>query len=121
MRDSTRLLPRGCVGVSKVGGIFVHKLGRGRSGEKSTPAIRESAMQEARSVEQEAQARELAAAIAEASEEELLEMARTLVDADPADLFGAAEFKVRELAHRIAAKAYQRRLAQKKSATGPPA
>jgi hypothetical protein len=66
------------------------------------------------------QAKELAAAIAEVSEEELLEIARTLVDAEPADLFGATEFKIRDLAHRIAAKAYERRLAQKKSATRPP-
>jgi hypothetical protein len=78
-------------------------------------------MEQSRSADQEAQARELAAAITEASEEELLEIARTLVDADPASLFGQTEFKVRELAHRIAAKAYERRLAQKKSATSPPA
>lgn len=78
-------------------------------------------MKESRSADQEAQARELAAAVAEASEEELLEIARTLIDADPASLFGATEFKIRELAHRIAAKAYERRLAQKKSATTPPA
>jgi hypothetical protein len=78
-------------------------------------------MKESRSADQEAQARELAAAITEASEEELLEIARTLVDADPASLFGQTEFKARELAHRIAAKAYERRLAQKKSATSPPA
>lgn len=74
-----------------------------------------------RSSEQEAQARELAQAIAEITEEELLEIARTLVEAEPADLFGATEFKVRELAHKIAAKAYERKLAQKKSATSPPA
>jgi hypothetical protein len=78
-------------------------------------------MQEARAAELQAQARELAAAIAEVTEEELLEIARTLVEAEPADLFGAPEFKVRALAHRIAAKAYERRLAQKKSATSPPA
>jgi hypothetical protein len=76
-------------------------------------------MQEARSAEQQAEVRELAAAIAEASEEELLEIARTLAEADPADLFGATEFKVRALAHRIAAKAYEQKLAQKKSATTP--
>jgi hypothetical protein len=78
-------------------------------------------MKEARTAEQEAQAQELAAAIAAVSEEELLEIARTLVDADPASLFGQTEFKIRDLAHRIAAKAYERRLAQKKSATSPPA
>lgn len=77
-------------------------------------------MKEARSAEQEAQARELAQAIAEVTEAELLEIARALVEAEPAALFGATEFKVRELALRIAAKAYERRLAQKKSATAPP-
>jgi hypothetical protein len=78
-------------------------------------------MKESRSADQEAQAKELAVAIAAVSEEELLEIARTLVAAEPADLFGATEFKIRALAHRIAAKAYEQRLAQKKSATTPPA
>ena len=70
------------------------------------------------SPEREAQARELAAAIAESSEEELLEIARTLLESeDPASLFGATEFKVRDLALKIAAKAYERRLDQKKTLT----
>jgi hypothetical protein len=74
-----------------------------------------------RSAEQEAQARELAQAIAAATQDELLEIARTLVEAAPASLFGATEFRVRDLAHRIAARAYEQHLAQKKSATTPPA
>jgi hypothetical protein len=78
-------------------------------------------MTDSQSADQEAQAKELAVAIAAVSEEELLEIARTLVAAEPADLFGATEFKIRALAHRIAAKAYEQRLAQKKSATTPPA
>jgi len=78
-------------------------------------------MTEARTAEQEAQAQELAAAIAEVSTEELLAMARTLVEADPASLFGHTEFAIRALAHRIAAKAYELRLAQKKAVTKPPA
>jgi hypothetical protein len=73
------------------------------------------------SPEREAQVRGLAAAIAESSEEELLEIARTLLDSDPAALFGATEFKIRDLALKIAAKAYQQRLDQKKTATKPPA
>jgi hypothetical protein len=77
-------------------------------------------MKESRTPEQEAQAKDLAAAITELAEEELLEIAHTLLEAEPADLFGATEFKVRDLAHKIAAKAYERRLAQKKSATSPP-
>jgi hypothetical protein len=76
-------------------------------------------MQEARPAEPQAQVRQLAAAIAASTEEELLEIARTLVEAEPANLFGDTEFKVRALAHRIAAKAYEQRLAQKKSATTP--
>jgi hypothetical protein len=71
--------------------------------------------------EKEAQVRAMAQAIAESSEAELLEIARTLLDAEPATLFGATEFKIRDLALKIAAKAYQRRLDQKKTATNPPA
>jgi hypothetical protein len=67
--------------------------------------------------ERETRVRELAAAIAESSQEELLEIARTLIDSEPATLFGDTEFKIRELAHKIASKAYQQRLAQKKTAT----
>ena len=78
-------------------------------------------MKEVRTADQDVRAKELAAAIAEVTEEELLEMARTLLDADPASLFGQTEFKIRDLAHRIAVKAYEQRLAQKKSATKAPA
>src|SRR5262249_24543272 len=94
---------------------------RGRCGEKFTSAVREPAMKEARSADQEAQAQELAAAIRAAAEEEVLEIARLLSDADPASLFGQTEFKVRALARRIAAQAHEQRLARKKSATTPPA
>ena len=76
-------------------------------------------MKEPRTAERQAEAREFAGARAEASEDELLQIAHTLLDAEPADLFGATEFKIRDLAHKIAAKAYERRLAQKKSATSP--
>lgn len=72
------------------------------------------------SPEREAQVRELAAAIAESSEVELLEIARTLLEPEPASLFGATEFKIRDLALKIAAKAYERRLDQKKTATKAP-
>jgi hypothetical protein len=77
-------------------------------------------MPEPRSAEQQAQARQFARELAQVGEEELLEIANTLLDAEPAALFGATEFKIRDLAHRIAAKAYGRRLAQKNSATTPP-
>jgi len=71
-------------------------------------------MKESPTADPDSQARELAAAIAQASQDELLAMARALLDADPASLFGPTEFHIRDLAHRIAAKAYEQRLAQKK-------
>jgi len=69
---------------------------------------------------QEAEARLLAQRIAQAAEHELLQVARTLVGADTVHLFGATEFKVRELLLRVAAKAYEQHLAQKKTATRAP-
>ena len=71
--------------------------------------------------EQEAQAQELALAIAQAAQQELLEVARALVGSGTADLFGATEFKVRDIILKVAAKAYQQRLEQKKTATRAPA
>ena len=71
--------------------------------------------------EQEAQAQELALAIAQAAQQELLEVARALVGSGTADLFGATEFKVRDVILRVAAKAYEEYLAQKKTATTVPA
>jgi hypothetical protein len=59
--------------------------------------------------------------LAELTQEELLEMDRLLQEADPASLFGVTEFKVRDLALKLAAKLYHRRLAQKKMATRGPA
>jgi hypothetical protein len=70
--------------------------------------------------ERQTQVRELAAAIAEASERELLEIADALLDGEPESLFGDTEFKIRDLALKIAAKAYEHALAQKKTATNPP-
>jgi len=70
---------------------------------------------------QEAQAQEMAAAIAEAARDELLQVARDLVAADDASLFGETEFRVRDAILRVAAKAYEERLAQKKTATRGPA
>ena len=71
--------------------------------------------------DQEAQAQELAAAIAEAARDDLLQIARDLVSADDASLFGETEFRVRDAILRVAAKAYEERLAQKKTATTGPA
>jgi hypothetical protein len=69
------------------------------------------------SPEQEAQAQQLAQALREAADEELLAIARTLVGTEDSTLFGDTEFALRDLVHRIGAKAYQTFLAQKKTAT----
>lgn len=78
-------------------------------------------MKQALSAEQEAQAQELAAAIALAAQGELLEVARTLVATSNATVFGETEFKVRDIIHRVAAKAFCQHLDQKKTATKGPA
>lgn len=67
------------MGVSKLGGIFVHKWGRRRFDEKSTVLIREKAMQEVLTATQEAEVKELAEAIAEVASAEFMQLARTLV------------------------------------------
>jgi hypothetical protein len=70
---------------------------------------------------QEAQARELAAAVAQAAQEDLLAIARDLVACGDASLFGETEFRVRDAILRVAAKAFQQHRAQKKTATRAPA
>ena len=78
-------------------------------------------MKESLSATQEAQAQKLAQTIAQASYDDILQIARTLVATDDASLFGQTEFTVRHLCHRIAAQAYQLHLEQKKTATKEPA
>jgi len=78
-------------------------------------------LKESLSDAQEAQAQKLAQTIAQASYEDILAIARALVASDDASLFGDTEFTVRHLSHRIAAKAYQQHLEQKKTATKGPA
>jgi hypothetical protein len=68
-----------------------------------------------------ADAQALAQAIRAATEAEVEELARTLVATDDSHPFGATEFKVRDLAHKIAAKALEQQLARKKTATTGPA
>ena len=109
------------MGVSKVGGIFVHKSLEERFAEKSTPYIREMTMKESLTAAQEEQAQKLAQTIAQAAYDDLLRMARTLVATDNASLFGDTEFIVRDISHDIAAKAYRHHLEQKKTATKAPA
>jgi hypothetical protein len=63
----------------------------------------------------------LAREIQDAVAAEIDELAANLITTDDAHLFGANEFKIRALAHRIAAKAIERHLAQKKTDTRGPA
>jgi len=78
-------------------------------------------MQEPLTPEQEAQAQQLARALAEAAQEDFLHMARTLVAKGAGELFGDTEFEIRDAALRLASRAYEQRLAQKKTATRGPA
>jgi hypothetical protein len=73
------------------------------------------------SPEKAAEVRALAQAIRDATDADIEELARNLVTTDDQHLFGANEFKLRDLAHRIAAKALEQHLARKKTATEAPA
>jgi hypothetical protein len=70
--------------------------------------------------EKDAEIQDLARAIREAVDAELNELATNLATTDDAHLFGANEFQIRAIAHRIAAKAVERHLAGKKTATKAP-
>jgi len=108
------------VGVWKLGGIFVHKSEQRRFNEKSTPSIRESAMQEALNSAQEHEAQQLAQAFAQAAADDFLKLARLLV-ASGQHPFGQTEFTARDILLRTGAKVYEQYLAQKKTATKGPA
>jgi hypothetical protein len=58
---------------------------------------------------------DLERAIREAVDAEISELAANLATTDDAHLFGANEFKIRALAHKIAAKAFEQHLARKKT------
>ena len=73
------------------------------------------------SAEKSADIQALAQAIRAATDAEIEELARNLVSTDDAHLFGANEFTIRDLAHRIASKAIEQHLARKKTATRAPA
>jgi hypothetical protein len=68
-------------------------------------------MQGPLSPDQEVEAQQLAQTIA-AAQDELLQIARPLVAADRTTLFGATEFRVRDLVLGVAAKAYEQQRAQ---------
>jgi hypothetical protein len=65
--------------------------------------------------EKQAEIKDLEQAIREAVDAEIGELAANLAATDDAHLFGQNEFKIRALAHRIAAKAVEQHLARKKT------
>ena len=70
--------------------------------------------------EKRAEIEDLERTIREAIDAEINELAEDLATTDDAHLFGANEFKIRDIAHRIAAKAVERHLAGKKTDTTAP-
>ena len=73
------------------------------------------------SPEKQAEVADLEEAIRHAVEAEIGELAANLADSDDAHLFGAHEFKIRAIALKIAAKAYEQHLTRKKTDTTAPA
>jgi hypothetical protein len=71
--------------------------------------------------EKKAEIEDLTRAIREAVDEEIEELAANLLSTDDAHLFGDNEFKIRSIALKIAAKAYEQHLARKKTDTKGPA
>ncbi len=73
------------------------------------------------SPEKQAAIDDLEEAIRQAVEAEIGEIAANLANTDDAHLFGDNEFKIRAIALKIAAKAYQQHLTRKKTDTTAPA
>jgi hypothetical protein len=71
--------------------------------------------------DKQAEIEDLEREIREAVDAEIGELAANLVNTDDAHLFGQNEFRIRAIAHRIAAKAVERHLARKKTDTTAPA
>ena len=80
-------------------------------------------MQEPLPADQEVEAQQLAALLSEATREDFLQLARTLVASRKAKAspFGDTEFKTRDILLHAWAKVYEQFLAQKKTATKGPA
>jgi hypothetical protein len=72
------------------------------------------------SPEKQAEIDDLERAIRQAVEAEISELAANLAGTDDAHLFGDNEFKIRAIALKIAAKAYEQHLTRKKTDTTAP-
>ena len=104
----------GAVGVLKVGEIFVHKRGSGPRGGESRPGNGVHHAIRTLPPEKQAEVDDLGRAIREAVDAEINELAASLTNTDDTHVFGDNEFRIRALAHKIAAEAIEQRLAQKK-------
>ena len=71
-------------------------------------------------IEKEAEAQQLAQEVQQAALDEILQMARTLVEKGDAELFGDTELEIRDQLLKIGRLLYQKRLEQKKTATMEP-
>jgi hypothetical protein len=65
--------------------------------------------------EQEALAQEITQEVLQAAQDDVLAVVRTLLRQGDRDLFGPTELQVRDLIHRVAVRAYDTVLAQKKT------
>ena len=68
-------------------------------------------------VEQEEEAQRLAQRIQDEARPDILALARLLVSKRQSENFGETEFQARDVIHRVAAKAFEIHLAEKKTAT----
>src|SRR5262249_550072 len=92
---------------------FLYRTSRKPILTKCTSVVGEETMPKPRAADPPDALQPLVAELQQLIEAELLEMVRTLQQAGPDTLFGHTEFQIRGLALKIAAKAYQQRLAQK--------
>jgi hypothetical protein len=76
-------------------------------------------LQQPLSPELEAKAQELLTHLRSRADEDLLALARLLVSKEDPEIFGATEFQVRDIVHRLGAKALETHLAQKKTTATP--
>ena len=118
-----RVKCKGCrrpVGVTKVGGIFVQSGPIGDSGGNPNHSGGAHSCRPPPSRPRSRQIDDLERAIHEAVEAEIGQLAANLATTDDARLFGNNEFRIRAIALKIAARAYEQHLARKKTDTTAP-
>ncbi len=71
--------------------------------------------------EQEALVQEITQEVVRAAASDIADLVRTVLSKSDRDVFGQTELTVRDIIHKVAVKAYDAVLAQKKTATRDPA